>query len=300
MPNVFRSSTFHVGHINVKSLVPHFTLLKDLLSYRHFDVLAVGETWLHDSVDSFSISLPGFTLFRSDRAEGRGGDVALYIDGALLISQIDFDVSPSDVRVDLEAFVQLMSKRIATICVYRPPRSNAADFRYIEFCLLAVACSSDVIICMDDLNVNLLNPSDPNSQHLHFLLSHFSLSQLIHDPTRVTSNTSSIIDLIMISSSVHVIESSVCFDIPISDHFVVHAVLHLDRSRKCSHISLSRNLRSIDSSCLDFELARVDCSPLYCESHVDEKVTYFTSSLTSVFDRLVPLAYKHQARPPAP
>ena len=60
------SKLFSVAHINIRSLVAHFTDIIDLLSSLNFDVLTVSETWLSDAIPSSSLTIPGYTFFRSD------------------------------------------------------------------------------------------------------------------------------------------------------------------------------------------------------------------------------------------
>lgn len=50
-------------------------------------MLAVGETWLRNIVESSIISIPNYTLLRSDKSTGaRGGRVALFRQFVLLLS----------------------------------------------------------------------------------------------------------------------------------------------------------------------------------------------------------------------
>lgn len=60
--------------------MPLFSNIKDIVAFHDLDILAVGETWLRDSVDSRLISINGLRCVRADRRYGtRGSGAALYL-----------------------------------------------------------------------------------------------------------------------------------------------------------------------------------------------------------------------------
>ena len=42
-------------------------------------ILAFTETCLDNSISDSEVSLPGYSIFRSDRTNGRGGGIAVYV-----------------------------------------------------------------------------------------------------------------------------------------------------------------------------------------------------------------------------
>ena len=48
-------------------------------------ILAFTETWLDNSVSDGEVSLPGYSIFRSDRTNGRGGGIAVYVKETLSV-----------------------------------------------------------------------------------------------------------------------------------------------------------------------------------------------------------------------
>ncbi|TGZ54362.1 hypothetical protein DBV15_12385 [Temnothorax longispinosus] len=156
--------TLRVAHINVRSLLPHFTLVKDLAVYHQLDILAIGETWLRDTIDTKFVDISGFTFVRSDRSTGsRGGG-------------IDLGVPPPGTLVDIVAVsLRLTHRCVAVICAYRPPRSPVSDMHYIETRLSHIACSADKIVCMGDFNIDMLRAGEPNARLLCDIASNLSL-----------------------------------------------------------------------------------------------------------------------------
>ena len=91
---------------------------------------------------------------------------------------------------------------------YRPPNSDANYYTNIENSLaLAVDTGISDIIIPGDLNLNLLNPR--TSRKFYSLCTQFSLFQSITQPTRFTENSSSLIDVILVTNKENLILSGV-------------------------------------------------------------------------------------------
>lgn len=155
-------------------------------------------------------------------------------------------------------------------------------------------------MCLGDFNVDMLCPDDYNTVHLLDLARHFSLVQFIDSPTRVTRTTATIIDLILASSDLRSADSGVADSMDISDHLMVYATLVVPRPASRCRISMSHDLHSVQSNELDLLLYSIDWVPLYAAPHVDVGVSYFTTSILSVFDCLAPIKHKRVSRPRAP
>ncbi|KYN15934.1 hypothetical protein ALC57_11827, partial [Trachymyrmex cornetzi] len=186
------------------------------------------------------------------------------------------------------------------LCLYRPPRSPLSDLGHFEACLSEVACCSDFIVCMGDFNINMLSQTDIGTKQMKSLMSLFSLRQVVDSPIRVTCSSESLIDLILVSSGVDIVETFTCDAFSISDHCAVCAVLRLRRPLRRSRVFLYRNLKSISPDDIEAELARIDWSPIFNFTCVDAMVSFFESALLTVFDRLAPISCGRSSRPPAP
>src|SRR5436190_18819918 len=109
--------------MNARLIFPHFALIKDLISFRDLDILALSETWLRASDVSSELSIQGYCLMRADRhSDARGGEVALYINSSISFSTIDLDSLLSGIIINIVgATVFLRGKRLAVFAIYRPP-----------------------------------------------------------------------------------------------------------------------------------------------------------------------------------
>ena len=63
---------------NIRSLRGKMDELNILVSHcANLHILAFTETWLDNSISNGEVSLPGYSIFRSDRTNRRGGGIAV-------------------------------------------------------------------------------------------------------------------------------------------------------------------------------------------------------------------------------
>lgn len=108
-------------HFNSRSLNRNFPRIVDYLNQfkRKFNVIAVSETWLHDD-NANDFVMKGYEMFVVNRANKKGGGVALYVDVSLKCNKVltmskECDGLFEIVTVEIE---MKRSKNIIIICAY--------------------------------------------------------------------------------------------------------------------------------------------------------------------------------------
>ena len=134
--------------------LPYFTLLRNFIAYHRIRIIAVDETWLSKSVDSNSINIPNYLLFRSDRIGSCGGGVALYIDDLLPCSPILALLGQTSLSMSWVLYFRC--EHIAIICIYRPLCSPIADLHHLESCMYFIAVDGSLRTISAILVVSLL------------------------------------------------------------------------------------------------------------------------------------------------
>ena len=125
------------------------------------------------------------------------------------------------------------------------------------------------ILILGDLNSDLLfrgkAPKDTYlGRKLLKVLNSFNMENIINKPTRITADTSTIIDLIITSAN-QKIKSHGCYDTGITDHHIVYAVLNLYRKRSWPKLIEAKNYKDLDVESLkgDTEQAPWDICKLF-------------------------------------
>nr|CAI5861117.1 unnamed protein product [Callosobruchus analis] len=205
--------TFKIGHINIRSLIPSLHDLEQIIHTAEYDSFCISETWLGSRVDNNAIRIDGYNLYRQDR-RSRGGGLCIYLKDTFLCSKIN-GIDESIEQLWIEAVIT--NEKLAIGAVYRPPSQDASYFLSVfEDTLGAVGVISDAILCPDVSSVH--------SSNLNCIIETFNLLQVIDAPTRVTANTATLIDLIMICNTSSVLDSGV-HNTELSDHQLIYCLL---------------------------------------------------------------------------
>ena len=100
--------------------------LRDLAKESNSPFIVVTETWLTEQILDAEIQIPNYTLYRSDRANGRShGGSCVYVRSTLTSQMI---LCHSNGTCDSLA-VKVKNFETLVICMYRPPDTNLEQFK---------------------------------------------------------------------------------------------------------------------------------------------------------------------------
>ena len=304
-PNVSRN--LRIGALNIQSLKPKLSELTHELSRNDYDVMLLSETWLRPTTPNRLLSIPGYTISRVDRRDGRGyGGVAIIIKAGIISTALKLPSSErSDSQLESQwAMLKLDQGRQLVICtVYRPPRHSEtalqADFADLEAQLQRVVIDYPrvpVVIC-GDINCDLLKDSSFRArQHLSNFLSDYSLEQIV---TVSTFPSGSLLDVCMVNNRELIRNSSVEFC-----HFSPHKFISLDvnvpKQRLKPTVITSRSLNRVDVAALNHDLLFVDWGKVFSAATVSEQWDTFLDSFLPIVDDHAPLKRVTIRNPTAP
>lgn len=292
------ASKFSVLLTNIRSLMPKRDNFSALINDTDCDIIALTETWLSSKVKNSELfySDKQYVVFCKDRAERCGGGVLLAINQCIECSFLP-------VVSDLESVWSCLNvnfKKIVVGVCYRSPSSPASFCDQLHDCLnqVTVRYPGASIILLGDFNfpsidwlhVSSLTCSSPTeSSHFVTLCSDFGLSQVVTSPTRVTQQSSSILDLVLTSSPDTM---SRIFHLPgLSDHDVLHFELTVPKT------SLRKRFKKIrDYSKGNYEAINNELSlfietflPHYLERTVEDNWLLFKNKLLDLVNKIIPL-----------
>ena len=129
--NTFKRS-FSVCHLNIRSILStsdggpsRFDLLCDFVTKQNdFEVIALTETHIDNSVDSSLIEIEGYHLFRKDRNRA-GGGVVLYVRSSLNPKLLFNTDTYSSESIFVKAHIG--NKSVTVGVCYRPPNQSSSD-----------------------------------------------------------------------------------------------------------------------------------------------------------------------------
>ena len=212
---------FKIMSLNIFSLLPHLDELCIFVDNEKPHIICINETKLDDSIDDSLIRIDGYVIIRKDRNK-HGGGVALYIH-----QNIHFELMSELMCDELESVsVQIKNgkfKPFIVTSIYRPPGKPVSYFNELESLFGRLESQNKESIIMGDTNCDFDTPLANDTKHLNNILNSFGYSQLIKDPTRTTSTTSTIIDHVM-TNRPEIITCSGVIPCGISDHDALYLI----------------------------------------------------------------------------
>ena len=296
-----------IGALNVQSLKPKLLELTDDITRNDYDVLLLSETWLRPSTPNRLLVIPGYTISRVDRPDGRGyGGVAILTktDITPMVLKPPGSNCPDSQLESQWALLKLHKNRKLIVgSLYRPPRHSTAalraDFADLETQLQRILIDYPkipLVIC-GDMNCDLKKSSNfPARQHLSDFLSDYSLDQLVTAPTFASG---SLLDICIVKNR-EFVRSCTVNHCHFSPHKYVNVVVDVPKLRLNPTVIQSRSINRVDVHSLNSDLLAVDWEDVLNAESVSDQWQAFLHSFLPVFDDHAPIKSLTIRNPTAP
>ena len=181
------------------------------------------------------------------------------------------------------------SKNIICGCVYRHPNSDIQTFdNYINNCLTKTTKERKQCYLSGDFNIDLLK-YDVNNKHRYFLnmVTSFGYLPYIIHPTRITENTSTLIDNIY-SNNLEDEIISVNILIQFADHLAQFLSINRNIDRITPGDAYRRDFTNFNDLTFKDDISRLDWN-LNNSYGINEKFDRFISKLENSIDLHAPI-----------
>jgi len=170
------------------------------LPHHNFDVLVISETKLDATFPDAIFRVDGFRFIRRDR-DIYGGGIIIYSRSDLTFEHVRNLPLLSGVEA-LLVKLRINKSWLMVVGVYRPPKFKFnmwKDQLYNLFEYATSACEN--ILVLGDLNCDIFHPSNNGGEGRHLLDMGeiFNLDCLINEPTRLTTTSQTLIDVLLIN-----------------------------------------------------------------------------------------------------
>ena len=144
------------------------------------------------------------------------------------------------------------------------------------------------VIILGDLNCDCLNASLKQSVRLNEFILENDLEQLIKEPTRVTSNTKSLID-VLITTTPSLFNKAGVLSVTLSDHYPIYGIIAFPGSNLKKHkIITTRSWNENNINKFVNELEQVSWSVIDAFDDVDNMCFAWEREFKSIFDNCFP------------
>ena len=240
-----------IGHVNVDHIAGFkFFEVKYWLLEGKFDILVLSETKLDSSFPDSQFMVTGYRMCRADR-NIHGGGLLVYIRADLCFKVIK-DL-PNLRLCERERYktesivlkVRIAKKWETIVGIYRPPTSASVPQSLWKFELSSILEAITILpgncFFVGDFNSDMLLPDKPprDGRVMANLLDIYDLKNLIHEATRITKTSETLLDLFL-TDNLRKIQSSGVVHVNISDHSLVFAMLRALEPRIRSRNNIKR------------------------------------------------------------
>ena len=244
------SDLLKIGHMNSVSLPLHRDEIARVLYKTKFDILGVCETNIKHNTPKDLYNIKGYKLFHVDRNHKNSGGVGIFLNEELANKAKIINVNYKEVQPEL-IFLEVDVNKVKILIgvVYKSPCIRYGIFSDILEILAYFTTKYDNTVFLGDFNICQLNINSPAYNFFNNnIIKPLSLSQMVKTPTRITKDTCTLLDLILVNSP-----SSVKFcgntDLAgISDHTLVYCAYSLKKQNlllKLLKNGISKLLRKI-------------------------------------------------------
>lgn len=271
--------------------------LSSLIDTCTADIVILTETWLSSKIaDSEIFECEGmYKFYRFNRDSRSGGGVLIAVRDSIISSVIPLNLSLEFVC----ARVHVRNKDFIFCACYRPPASSSTFCSELHDVLnrLVVRFPSSSLLLLGDFNFPTINwksdtptVSDHSLQALSFLslCLDFNLKQLVQEPTRCSSHSSNVLDLILTTTPELV--SPLTYLPGLSDHCVIQFDLQASAS-SYKAFKIIRDYRNADFVSINNELDTflTDYISRFHTRTVEENWSLFKQKVSDLTDQYIPL-----------
>ena len=219
--------------LNARSVVSKRFDLSVYVSIANYDIVAITETFLDDSIHDSHIAPPGYTVFRKDRNRHGGGVLLLIRDSLNASLRPDLDGQCEVLWVSIPTKFSSILLGVFYRCPLAPP--SVLEALRSTVCS-AVTHNQPVILCGDfnlpHIDWSITSPliRSPAATMLCDIVSDCFLAQLVSANTRQDS----ILDLVLTNIPDRISQVTVCDNIPGTDHDAVKFVIDVELCSKAN------------------------------------------------------------------
>ena len=284
------SNNLNCFHINAGSIPKHYDEIVRLLIELGIDILAVSETFICQKTPKIFYEIPGYTFIHKDRNMSCRGGTGLYIRDGIQFKEIKLckDIIQPEV-----CFVEIkcLNSKIAIGVVYKSPLISYTEYSVLTEVLAPIITGYEHHLILGDFNIDQLKPdSSPCKYFRDHVLEPYDLSQVITEPTRIAKDSSTLIDLILVSYPENVKVVGVA-DVPaIADHRLIYCSYALKKPKFKPKIIHKRKMANfnIENFKHDIDMAPWGNLEVFDQNDLDNKVTVLENIYRDVIDKHCP------------
>ena len=290
-----------IGHANTVSVPKNRDDIEVFLNRTGMDLFATSETNIHKNTPKSVFEIPNYRFYHKDRVGNRGGS-GIYIKKEIPAKYIPIQYEHEKFEV-CAVEVTINKVKVAVVSIYKSPSVNYHVYSLIFEALQALIVKYNHVVILGDLNIDFLNKETPKYKFFKSqIVEPLGLTQLIQKPTRITKNTQSLIDLILVSSpqNVKFSDVTVCpFEV---DHDLIYMAYNFKKVKFKPRIITKRIMKDFSADEFKDKLNLAPWGNIYAvpQNDVDNQIVILENIFNNVLNDVAPVKSFRVTRPPSP
>jgi predicted outer membrane repeat protein len=279
-----------VLHQNIRSLSGKVIELEALLQtdLKYIDVLCFTEHWQSEQKLN-GANIVEFKLVSAFcRNSSEHGGSSIYVKECIETKEVTYFQGISEEKNFEMSITELPGYKILIVCVYRSPDGKFDIFlNKLELIIQKLILKDRIFILSGDWNINFLEES-VNLNELKILLLKYNLVNTVQSPTRITKNTSTLLDVIILNKK-NYMEPSTVIELGLSDHCAQVLPVLLKNSISMPQRIMRRQFGEGNIREFQYLLNKVTWHEVFLETEVDDKFNVFMEIFQYLFDIAFPV-----------
>ena len=234
------------------------------------------------------MNIEGYKIYRNDRKNSRGGGVAIYVKNNIKAKRIKI---PSNLEVPENLWVELEfgKLKVAVGVMYKPPKIPYTIYANLIETFIKIYSSYDHVVLLGDLNTDLSNPQSAPAKFLNEnFLEPLSLHQLITKPTRISKQSKTLIDLLIVNDPKNVPIAD-CVEVGgVSDHHLIFCIYSLKKPKFKPYTVTTRDFKNVVWDDFHRDLENTTWEDVHFREDINDKVTIFENYTKELLDKHAP------------
>ena len=255
-----------------------------------YDIVGITETWLQGD-QGWELNIQGYSIFRRDRQERKGGGVALLVREEINAIERK-DISPQNVESIWVELHNTKGQKTLLRGVYRPPNSSSEVGDGIKQ-EIRNACNKGTVVIMGDFNLHIdwVNQIGKGAEEEDFLecMRDGFLNQHVEEPTREQA----ILDWVLSNEEGLVSNLVVRGPLGKSDHNMVEFFIKMESDIVNSETKVL-NLKKGNFEGMRHELAKIDWQMILKGLMVDMQWQAFKDRMDELQQLFIPVWQKNK------
>ena len=228
----FKKRGLHFIHININSLLHKIDEIREIARKSMPTIIGITESKIDKSVLDEEIKIEGYEILRADR-NSFGGGVVCYIKDGTAYDRIS-DFSDEIENVFLNIFLP-KSKPILIGIIYKPPDQTDFVNKFSTAIDNTKNFNTNETYILGDLNFDLLKKEETCyiKKYKEFCQM-YGLKQIINQPTRITENSTTLLDHILTNSKDRISQHGI-INTGLSDHQLIYCTRKITREKFYEH-----------------------------------------------------------------